>query len=127
MAASVVNLLKRTASLAGATLASRVLGFLREILMADVLGGSAVASAWNFAVKIPNLFRRVFGEGLLGTVLVPLISQSVERSGRENARRQFSTIFMWQRRDTHHQLHYLFLGRKLAHPSGVQKVFRAAA
>ena len=69
MAASVVNLLKRTASLAGATLASRVLGFVREILMADVLGGGAVASAWNFAVKIPNLFRRVFGEGLLGTVL----------------------------------------------------------
>ena len=95
MAAPVLNLLKRTASLAGATLASRVLGFLREILMADVLGGGAVASAWSFAVKIPNLFRRVFGEGLLGTVLVPLIAQSVERSGRENARRQFSTIFMW--------------------------------
>ncbi|MBR4662961.1 MAG: murein biosynthesis integral membrane protein MurJ [Lentisphaeria bacterium] len=95
MAAPILNLLKRTASLAGATLASRVLGFLREILMADVLGGGAVASAWTFAVKIPNLFRRVFGEGLLGTVLVPLLAQSVERSGRENARRQFSTIFMW--------------------------------
>ena len=95
MASTVINILKRTASLAGATLVSRVLGFLREILMAQVLGGGAVASAWSFAFKLPNLARRVFGEGLLGTVLVPLIAQSVERSGRENARRQFSTIFMW--------------------------------
>ena len=62
MAASVVNLLKRTASLAGATLASRVLGFLREILMAQILGGGAVASAWSLAFKFPNLCRRVFGE-----------------------------------------------------------------
>ena len=95
MASTVINILKRTASLAGATLASRVLGFLREILMARVLGGGAVGSAWSFAFKLPNLARRVFGEGLLGTVLVPLIAQSVERSGKENARRQFSTIFMW--------------------------------
>ena len=95
MAASVVNLLKRTASLAGATLASRVLGFLREILMAQILGGGAVASAWNIAFVIPNLCRRVFGEGLLGPVLVPLISQRLEKDGKDAAARQFSTIFMW--------------------------------
>ena len=95
MAASVVNLLKRTASLAGATLASRVLGFVREILMAQILGGGAAASAWSFAFKIPNLCRRVFGEGLLGPVLVPLISQSLEKEGKDYAARRFSTIFMW--------------------------------
>ena len=95
MAPSVVNLLKRTASLAGATLASRVLGFLREILMADVLGGGAVASAWSLAFKFPNLCRRVFGEGLLVPVLVPLISQSLEKEGKDYAARRFSTIFMW--------------------------------
>jgi len=95
MAASVVNLLKRTASLAGATMASRVLGFVREILMAQVLGGGAVASAWSIAFTIPNLFRRVFGEGLLSPVLIPLITQSIEKNGRDTARNQFSTIFMW--------------------------------
>lgn len=95
MASTVISILKRSASLAGATLASRVLGFLREILMAQVLGGGAVASAWSFAFKIPNLFRRVFGEGLLGPVLVPLITQSIEKNGKDNARKQFSTIVMW--------------------------------
>ena len=95
MASTVINILKRTASLAGATLASRVLGFVREILMAQVLGGGAVASAWSFAFIIPNLFRRVFGEGLLGPVLVPLITQSIEKNGRDTARNQFTTIFMW--------------------------------
>ena len=95
MASTVIGILKRTASLAGATLASRMLGFLREILMAQMLGGGAIASAWSFAFKIPNLFRRVFGEGLLGPVLVPLITHSIEKNGRETARNQFSTIFMW--------------------------------
>ena len=95
MASTAVNLLKRTFSLAGATLASRVLGFVREILMAQVLGGGAIGSAWNFAIMIPNLFRRVFGEGLLGPVLVPLITQRIEKNGRDSARDQFSTIFMW--------------------------------
>ncbi|MBO4632980.1 MAG: murein biosynthesis integral membrane protein MurJ [Lentisphaeria bacterium] len=95
MASTVINILKRTASLAGATLASRMLGFLREILMAQVLGGGAVASAWNFAFKVPNLFRRIFGEGLLGTVLIPVIAQNIEKDGRESARQQFSTVFIW--------------------------------
>ena len=95
MASTVRNILKSTASLAGATMASRVLGFVREILMAHVLGGGAVASAWSFAFMIPNLFRRVFGEGLLGPVLVPLITQSIEKNGRDTARNQFSTIFIW--------------------------------
>ena len=95
MASTAVNILKRTFSLAGATLASRVLGFVREILMAHVLGGGAVGSAWNFAIKLPNLARRIFGEGLLGTVLVPLLSQSIEKNGREDARQQFSTVFIW--------------------------------
>ena len=95
MASPISGILKKTTSLAGATLASRVLGFARELLMAHVLGGGAVGSAWNFAIKIPNLARRIFGEGLLGTVLVPLLSQSIEQNGKVHARRQFSTVFIW--------------------------------
>ncbi len=95
MASAVVNILKKTTSLAGATFASRLLGFLREILMAAVLGGGAVASAWAFAFKVPNLFRRVFGEGLIGTVLIPMMSHTIQRNGRESARKRFSTIFLW--------------------------------
>ena len=95
MASAVVTILKKTTSLAGATFASRLLGFLREILMASVLGGGAVASAWAFAFKVPNLFRRVFGEGLIGTVLIPMMSHTIQRNGQESARKRFSTIFLW--------------------------------
>ena len=95
MASPISGILKKMTSLAGATLASRVLGFARELLMTHVLGGGAVGSAWNFAIKIPNLARRIFGEGLLASVMVPLLSQSIEKNGREHARRQFSTVFIW--------------------------------
>ena len=95
MATPITSILRKTTSLAGATLASRVLGFVREILMAHVLGGGAVASAWSFAIKIPNLSRRVFGEGLLGTVMVPLLSQTMVQDGKNRARQQFSTVFIW--------------------------------
>ena len=64
MLTSVVsNILKRVGGLAGATFASRLLGFFREILTASILGGGTVASAWTLAFMIPNLCRRVFGEG----------------------------------------------------------------
>ena len=89
------TILKKAFSLAGATFASRVLGLIREILLAAVLGGGTLASAWTFAFKIPNLFRRIFGEGLLGTVLVPLIAGTLEKRGKEAAARRFSTVFMY--------------------------------
>ena len=95
MGSTINSILKKTLSLAGAIFASRVLGFIRELLMAAVFGGGAITSAWTFSLKIPNLFRRVFGEGLIGTVLIPIISQTIEKSGRESARRQFSTVFLW--------------------------------
>ncbi len=95
MASAAARILKKTTSLAGATFASRLLGFLREILMANALGGGAAASAWSLAFKIPNLFRRIFGEGLIGTVLIPMMAQTIGRHGQENARKRFSTIFMW--------------------------------
>ncbi|MBO5725044.1 MAG: murein biosynthesis integral membrane protein MurJ [Lentisphaeria bacterium] len=89
------TILKKAFSMAGATFASRILGLVREILMAAVLGGGTLASAWTFAFKIPNLFRRIFGEGLLGTVLVPLIAGTLEKQGREEASRRFSTVFIY--------------------------------
>ena len=67
--------------MAAATLFSRVLGFLREILEASVLGGGAVATSWILAFRIPNLFRRILGEGALGTALVPTISHIIELRG----------------------------------------------
>ena len=74
---------------------SRVLGLFREILSAQILGGGLVMSAWSSAFLLPNLFRRILGEGALGTALIPLISHTLEQEGEEAARRKFSTILIW--------------------------------
>ena len=49
--------------MSAATLMSRILGLVRTILEAAVLGGNALASEWGFAIIFPNIFRRLLGEG----------------------------------------------------------------
>ena len=61
---------------------SRILGLFREILCAHILGGGLVMSAWSTAFLLPNLFRRILGEGALGTALIPLISHTLKLEGR---------------------------------------------
>ena len=95
MSSALNSILKRVGGLAGATFASRLLGFFREILTASILGGGTIASAWSLAFMVPNLCRRVFGEGLLATVLIPMMTHTIERYGHDTARRRFSTIFIW--------------------------------
>jgi len=76
-------------------MASRLLGMVRDILMADVIGGKTLMSAWVLAFTIPNVFRRLLGEGALGAALVPLMSRDLidGREGKELARRRFATLF----------------------------------
>lgn len=66
---------------------SRILGFLREILMANFFGTSLAKSAFDLAFKIPNLFRRLFGEGALSAAFVPIFSETIEKEGREAAQK----------------------------------------
>ena len=87
------GILKSSSGVAFATLLSRVLGLFRVILEASILGGGALASAWQLAFMVPNMFRRFLGEGALGTAMVPLISHSLEKDGRDVTRRQLSVIF----------------------------------
>ena len=70
------NILKSSLGMSAATLMSRILGLVRTVLEAAVLGGSAAASEWGFAIIFPNIFRRLLGEGALGTALIPLISNA---------------------------------------------------
>ena len=93
--ANLGSIIKKVTGLAGVTLASRVLGFFREILTAHFLGGGSVAAAWEFAFTLPNLCRRVFGEGLLAQVLVPVVTHAAENEGKDAAKRKFSTIFFY--------------------------------
>ncbi len=87
------KILKSSFTLALATLCSRLLGLFRVILEAKYLGGGAVASSWHLAFMVPNLFRRLLGEGALGTAMVPLLAHRLEREGMLSARRHLTPIF----------------------------------
>ncbi len=62
----------------GLTLISRILGMARESVSAAYFGAGMVASAFTFAFAIPNLFRKLFGEGALSAAFIPLYSQALK-------------------------------------------------
>jgi putative peptidoglycan lipid II flippase len=74
------------ATVGGLTLVSRILGFVRDILIAAVLGTGAVADAFFVAFRLPNLFRRLFGEGAFNAAFVPLFARRVQGAGALSAR-----------------------------------------
>jgi putative peptidoglycan lipid II flippase len=71
--------------IAACTLVSRVTGLVREVLMAQVFGLTWAQDAFNYGFQIPNLFRRLFGEGALAAVFVPSFSRTLETEGRDAA------------------------------------------
>ncbi|WP_421701405.1 murein biosynthesis integral membrane protein MurJ [Aliiroseovarius sp.] len=77
------RLLRAFATVGGWTMASRILGFVRDILIGAYLGSSAVAEAFLAAFSLPNMFRRFFAEGTLNVAFVPMFAKKVE--GGENA------------------------------------------
>ncbi|MGD9866984.1 MAG: murein biosynthesis integral membrane protein MurJ, partial [Hyphomicrobiales bacterium] len=81
-----MNLFKAFATVGFMTMLSRVLGFVRDILTAGVLGTGPVADAFFVAFRFPNLFRRLFAEGAFNSAFVPLFSRRLEGKGREAAR-----------------------------------------
>ncbi len=68
------------------TMLSRVLGFLREVLMGYFFGTTLAKSAFDIAFKFPNLFRRLFGEGALSAAFVPIFAEALENEGPEAAK-----------------------------------------
>src|SRR5438105_3971385 len=65
------------------TLISRVLGLAREIVAGHYLGTGLVASAFTVAFTVPNLFRKLFGEGALSAAFIPLYAQALKRESGE--------------------------------------------
>jgi putative peptidoglycan lipid II flippase len=85
-----VNLLKATGTIGGLTMLSRVAGFAREMLMARIMGASAAADAFFVAFRLPNTFRRLFGEGAFSAGFVPLFSQRLHGDGGSDDAKKFS-------------------------------------
>lgn len=71
----------------GWTMASRLLGFLRDMLLAALLGAGPVADAFFLANRLPNLFRRLFGEGAFNAAFVPGFAGLLVTEGRAAAQR----------------------------------------
>lgn len=80
-------MLRKILSVGGLTLVSRVLGFLRDVLTAAILGAGPVADAFFVAFRLPNHFRALFAEGAFNAAFVPLFSAKLVQDGREAARR----------------------------------------
>ena len=76
-----MSLYKSFATVGGLTMVSRVLGFVRDILIAGALGSGAIADAFFVAFRFPNLFRRLFGEGAFNSAFVPLFAKRLEGEG----------------------------------------------
>jgi len=85
-----LNLYKATGSIGGLTMVSRVAGFAREMLMSRILGASAEASAFVIAFRLPNTFRRLFGEGAFSAGFVPLYSQRLQGPDGDAEAKRFS-------------------------------------
>jgi putative peptidoglycan lipid II flippase len=82
-----MSLLKNFTTVGGATGLSRILGFVRDILIAGVFGAGPIADAFFVAQRLPNLFRRLFAEGAFASAFVPLFAKAHENEGPEAGRR----------------------------------------
>ncbi len=69
------QILKSTAAFGSATVVSRITGLFRDIVFAQVMGSTYVADAFFVAFRIPNFFRRIFGEGAFSAAFVPVYTQ----------------------------------------------------
>ena len=86
----------RSAGLVGlGTLSSRILGLVREILMASTFGTEGVVSAFFVAFTVPNLFRRLFGEGALSAAFVPHFVHLRDDESPEAAARTTRAVGRW--------------------------------
>ena len=82
-----MNLVRAAAVVGSNTMLSRVLGFVRDVAMANVLGAGVVSDAFFVAFKLANFLRRLFAEGAFNAAFVPMVSRALEAGGRADARR----------------------------------------
>ena len=86
------QMLKSSGAMAAATLTSRVLGMVREMVYAAFMGSGAVASAFVLAFQVPNLFRRLLGEGALTAAFIPIFKQKEVKEGETEMWRSANAV-----------------------------------
>ncbi len=86
------RLLKSTAVVSGATFGSRILGFVRDVLLAQLFGAGSATDAFFVAFKIPNFMRRLFAEGAFSQAFVPVLSEYKSQREHAEVRRLVSAV-----------------------------------
>ena len=93
-----VSLFKSASTISLLTLASRVAGLVRDQLFAATFGANAMTDAFYVAFRIPNLFRRLFGEGAFSQAFVPVLAASKAKNGPEATKLlidSVATVLTW--------------------------------
>ena len=93
-----VSLFKAASTVSLLTLASRITGLVRDLLMASAFGVSGLTDAFNVAFRIPNLLRRLFAEGAFSQAFVPVLARSKAANGEEATRHLIdavATVLTW--------------------------------
>ncbi len=86
-------LVSKTGAVSSATLISRVLGYARDMLIAKFFGASMAADAFFVAYKIPNLLRRLLGEGSLSTSFIPVYTEYLTNKSRQDSENLIRSVF----------------------------------
>jgi putative peptidoglycan lipid II flippase len=89
------HLLKSSGIVACGVLASRVLGFLRDVILARFLGTGFLAEAFFVAQRIPNLFRDMVGEGAANAAIVPVLSEYSQKKTKEEWQECINAVLVW--------------------------------
>lgn len=81
-----MNLLKSLAAVSSITMLSRILGFVRDTIIARAFGAGMATDAFFIAFKLPNLLRRIFAEGAFSQAFVPILAEYKQQQGEEATR-----------------------------------------
>ena len=87
-----MNLIKSTTTYSFFVIISRVLGYIRDVLIAIYLGSGPIADAFFVAFRIPNTFRRLFSEGTFNSAFVPSY-MSEQQKGKDNSKKFANNVF----------------------------------
>ena len=86
------GVVRAVGSIGLATLLSRILGFVRDMVVARAFGAGPVTDAFFVAFRIPNLLRRLLAEGALSTAFIPVFTSSLTHDGRAGFRRMLRAV-----------------------------------
>ena len=87
------RMVKDASIVGGATVVSRILGLLRDAVLAAIFGATPAADAFFVAFRIPNLMRQLFGEGALASSFIPVYTDIMEKEGKGEAGNFASNLF----------------------------------